>query len=208
MAKCCLGLAFIQLLGIKFISSTLLKSICFVSISQEINVTENCFIWLIQMTWVFFFGNIFKISLPNKLLQTESKVSLFWNLFPTYALFVFEFVLWTNLVLIILIYFKIPCSFTKAAQSLSDHGQIMIEKKHFFTSQRTKWRSIRSLPWSLIEGCVSFCHSIGSEFGLQRFDFSSNWNRVDNHFLWCNGVFWLKAFWMNRLEWDLRILEK
>ena len=62
------------------------------------------------------------------------------------------------------------------------------------------WRSIRSLPWSLIEGCVSFCHSIGSEFGLQRFDFSSNWNRVDNHFLWCNGVFWLKAFWMNRLD--------
>ena len=54
VAKCSLSLAFIQLLGIKFISSTLLKGICFVSLSQEIHVTENCFIWLIQMTWVFF----------------------------------------------------------------------------------------------------------------------------------------------------------
>ena len=113
-----------------------------------------CFIWLIQMTWAVFFGNIFKISLPNKLLQTESKVSLFWNLFPKYALFVFEFVLlqiWSW-------FFSFISKSHVHSQRPHNLSLIMVKlwsRRHFFTSQRTKWRSISFFAlisyWGLCE---------------------------------------------------------
>ena len=199
MAKCSLGLAFIHILGIKFISSTLLKSICFVSISQETNVTDNCFIWLIQKTWMFFLEIFSKFLCQiNFYKQNPMWVSFgiyFQNMLSLYSsLFFYKFGHdFSHL-------FQSPM-FIHKGRTISLWSWSNYDRENISSLLSVQlWRSIRSLPWSLIEGCVSFCHSIGSEFGLQRFDFSSNWNRVDNHFLWCNGFFWLKAFWMKRLD--------
>ena len=93
VAKCSLGFEFYSTFGNKVHFEYFIEKYLF-----RFNFTrDKCYGKLLYLTdsndMGVFFGNIFKISLPNKLLQTESNVSLFWNLFPKYALFVFEFVL-------------------------------------------------------------------------------------------------------------------